>query len=392
MNEILTVSEITHMIKRELEESFQQVIVEGEISNLKMHVSGHWYFNLKDSESLICCTMWKGFNNYVFFTPQDGMQIIVTGKLSVYPPRGSYQIDVRSMRPRGEGELQAAFEKLKKKLLKEGLFNEDRKRAIPQFPVKIGIATSSEGAALQDMISIADRRYPLAELVIAPCKVQGEGAAASIAASIRQLNTIRDMDVIIIGRGGGSLEDLWAFNEEIVARAVYKSGIPVISAVGHETDFTISDLVADLRAATPSAAMELATPHIQEISAYIREFSLNSARNVLYIVDEKKTQIEHLISSYAFRYPLSLVKTRTQQLDHLTYRIEQEMSLRLVKLKNRIELLDKSVAAHDTQKILKKGFVIVKQDSRCVQSAAEFDAAKNAVLRFRDAEIEVKKL
>ncbi|MCW8959961.1 MAG: exodeoxyribonuclease VII large subunit, partial [Ignavibacteriaceae bacterium] len=223
--QILTVSELTKEIRRTLEESFQQVTVVGEISNFKSHISGHWYFSLKDSSAVINCTMWKGFNQYVFFTPQDGMKIIVNGKLTVYPPRGSYQLDIRSMKPAGLGELQEAFEKLKKKLEAEGLFDEKFKKPVPVFPSKIGIVTAIDGAAFRDLVSVAKRRYPLVELVIAPARVQGSGAAESIVNSIKLLNKSGDIDVIIVGRGGGSIEDLWAFNEEVVARAIFKSRV-----------------------------------------------------------------------------------------------------------------------------------------------------------------------
>ena len=209
--QILTVSELTKEIRRTLEESFEQVSVIGEISNFKSHVSGHWYFSLKDADAVINCTMWKGFNQYVFFTPQDGMKIIVNGKLTVYPPRGSYQLDVRSMKPAGLGELQEAFEKLKKKLEAEGLFDEKFKKPIPVFPNKIGIVTAIDGAAFRDLMSVAKRRFPIAEIVIAPARVQGSGAAESIVKAIKQLNDYPDIDVIIVARGGGSIEDLMGF-------------------------------------------------------------------------------------------------------------------------------------------------------------------------------------
>ncbi|HSP88156.1 MAG TPA: exodeoxyribonuclease VII large subunit, partial [Ignavibacteriaceae bacterium] len=245
--EILTVSEFTNQLKQTLEENFSFVSVIGEISNFKTHISGHWYFSVKDSNAVLYCTMWKGFNNFVFFTPQDGMKVVVNGKITIYPPKGNYQLDVRSMKPAGEGELQAAFELLKQKLSAEKFFDAEYKKPIPRFPEKIGIITAPDSAALKDMINIAERRYPLVELLISPAKVQGNGAAESIVQSIRQLNKREDVDLIIIARGGGSIEDLWAFNEEKVAREIFKSKIPVISGIGHEIDFTIADFVADLR-------------------------------------------------------------------------------------------------------------------------------------------------
>ncbi|MFI5238065.1 MAG: exodeoxyribonuclease VII large subunit, partial [Ignavibacteriales bacterium] len=221
--QILTVSELTKEIRKTLEENFQKVTVIGEISNFKAHVSGHWYFSLKDADAVINCTMWKGLNKYVFFTPQDGMKIVVNGSITVYPAKGNYQLDIRSMKPSGLGELQEAFEKLKKKLDAEGLFDEQYKKPIPSFPQKIGIVTAIDGAAFRDMVSVAQRRFPLVELIIAPARVQGIGAAESIVNSIKFLNEQKNIDVIIVGRGGGSIEDLWAFNEEKVSRAIFSS-------------------------------------------------------------------------------------------------------------------------------------------------------------------------
>jgi exodeoxyribonuclease VII large subunit len=217
---ILTVSQLTIGIKKALEEGFSDIIVTGELSNFKAHGSGHWYFNMKDSNAALCCTMWKGMNSYVFFTPRDGMNVVAHGRITLYPPRGQYQLEVRALRPAGVGELQAAFELLKQKLAEEGLFNAERKRDIPYFPVKIGIVTASDGAAINDMISVARRRYPLVEIILAPARVQGAGAAESVSKCIQELNRRKDIDVIIVARGGGSIEDLWAFNEEKVARAI----------------------------------------------------------------------------------------------------------------------------------------------------------------------------
>ncbi len=216
MKSVLTVSEITKQIKQILETSFENISIIGEISGFKAHVSGHWYFNLKDANAVISCTMWKGVNNYVFFTPQDGMKVIITGRVTVFPPRGNYQIDVRSMKPAGAGELQGAFELLKQKLAAEGLFDIQKKKPVKAFNKKIGIVTAIDGAAFQDMKSVAERRFPLVELFVCPTKVQGVGAAENIVENIKELNKIK-LDVIILARGGGSIEDLWAFNEEIVA-------------------------------------------------------------------------------------------------------------------------------------------------------------------------------
>jgi len=301
LNDILTVSELTTSIKNILEENFNDLNLVGEISNYKAHPSGHWYFTLKDSGAQISATMWKGVNSSVFFTPQDGMKVIVKGRVTVYPPRGNYQIDVRSMKPAGEGELQAAFERLKRKLSDEGLFDVKYKKAISKFSQKIGIVTGTSTAALKDMISVAERRFPLVELVIAPARVQGEGAAEEIVESIKSLNKQNDIDLIIIARGGGSLEDLWPFNEEIVARAIFDSRIPIISGVGHEVDFTIADFVADLRAPTPTAAMELATPDKTDIFAFINEFFYYSSGSLSDKIKKEKKEIAQILNSYGFR-------------------------------------------------------------------------------------------
>ena len=390
MADVLTVSELTKEIKLTLEEQFDQISVEGEISNFKAHVSGHWYFSLKDANASISCAMWKGFNNYVFFTPQDGMKVIVNGKITVYPPRGNYQIDVRSMKPAGEGELQATFEALKKKLSEEGLFDEEFKKTIPEFPNKIGIVTAIDGAAFRDMISVAKRRFPLVELVIAPSKVQGSGAAEMIAKSIGLLNKQKDIGVIIVGRGGGSIEDLWAFNEEIVARAIFASKIPIISGVGHEIDFTIADFVADLRAPTPSAAMELATPDKDEFFAFISEFSYTSTQNLVDLCTGSRRKIFDLLNSYGFRMPLDLVRRNSQQIDSLTYKLQQNIGRKMLLVNNKLSLLTQTIEAHNVERTLKKGFVLVKQDSKYVTRAKKMKKRNPASLIFYDDKIDVK--
>jgi len=363
----------------------------GEISNFKPHISGHWYFCVKDSNAVLNCTMWKGFNNFVFFTPQDGMKVVANGKVTVYPPKGNYQLDVRSMKPAGEGELQAAFELLKQKLSAEGLFDAEYKKPIPRFPEKIGIVTASDSAALKDMISIAERRYPLSELLIAPAKVQGIGAAESIVQSIRMLNKRDDVDVIIIARGGGSIEDLWAFNEEIVAREIFKSKIPVISGVGHEIDFTITDFVADFRAPTPSAAMEIATPEKEELISYIENFYETSSGSVSDKCLELKRNFIRILTSYGFRLPLDLVRRKSQYLDNLSYKMIREFDNNIKLRIGKVNLLTKMIENHDIQKTLKKGFVLVKQDSKFVTRSTVFNSDNPAILKFYDDELTVVK-
>ncbi len=389
-SEILTVTELTSELKKTLEENFERISVVGEISNFKSHVSGHWYFNLKDSGAVISCTMWKGFNQYVFFTPQDGMKIILNGKITVYPPRGSYQVDVRSMKPAGMGELQEAFEKLKAKLEKEGLFDEEFKKSIPSFPKKIGIVTAIDGAAFRDMISVAQRRFPLVELVISQSKVQGSGAAESIAESIKQLNKNSNVEVIIVGRGGGSIEDLWAFNEEIVARAIFASKIPIISGVGHEVDFTIADYVADLRAPTPSVAMEMATPQQDEIFAFIDEFSYTAFQYVAKNISNNKKEIYNILNSYSFRNPLNIIRRKAQQVDFMISAVQQVIAMYFSELKNKLSLIQKTIDHNNIEKTLEKGFVLVKQNSKFVTRASGFNRKSDSLLKFSDGEVKLK--
>jgi exodeoxyribonuclease VII large subunit len=254
---VLSVSQLTEQLRSLVEERFPAVWVEGEISNFKLYTSGHAYFTLKDDQAQVRAVLFRTRVRHLRFEPADGQHVLAFGSLEVYAQRGEYQLVVQLLEPRGLGALQLAFEQLKRRLAAEGLFEQGRKRALPRFPRKIGIATSPSGAAVRDMLRIIGRRFGGLSIVIAPCRVQGEGAAEEIAAAIADLNRLADIDVIIAGRGGGSLEDLWAFNEEVVARAIAASKVPVISAVGHEVDFTIADFVADLRAPTPSAAAEL---------------------------------------------------------------------------------------------------------------------------------------
>lgn len=389
MNNILSVSEITGQIKETLENNFFDVNVIGEISNFKQHVSGHWYFTLKDNNAQINCTMWRGLNNYVFFTPQDGMKIIVTGKITVYPPRGNYQIDVRAMKVAGIGELQEAFEKLKQKLEIEGLFDEKHKKQIPQFPQKIGIVTAIDGAALQDIISIAARRFPLVELIISPSKVQGEGAAEDIVNSIKLFNKLNNVDLIIVGRGGGSLEDLWAFNEEIVARAIFESKIPIISAVGHEVDTTIADYVADLRAPTPSAAIELATPNQNDILNYLDQY----INDLNFIFSEKIDEYYELVNdstkSYGFKQTEDRIKNYYQTLDNLTYMLNNEISKKVQNYFHILELQNNKINSFNINKILMRGFSYILQNDKIIPRLKKFDEQNSFTIKFYDGDINI---
>jgi len=319
--QIYSVSEITGDVKSILESAFDSIWIEGEISNLRIPGSQHAYFILKDNRSQIRCVLFKGFRAGLKFQPDDGDHVLLFGRVTVYESRGDYQVIVEHIEPKGLGALQKAFEKLKARLMLEGLFGEDRKNSIPQFPWRVGVVTSATGAAIRDIINIIQRRNPKVSVLIYPVKVQGEGSADEISEAIQQMNKIRDLDVLIVGRGGGSIEDLWAFNEEIVARAISKSTLPVVSAVGHEIDFTIADFVADLRAPTPSAAAELVVPMLDEKTS-----KLNTMTEQLLVILQNKIQkyedlLKRLIRRRFFKDPMYIIQPQVQRVDDLNNRL-----------------------------------------------------------------------
>jgi len=312
---VLSVSELTREIKSLLENRFSHVWVEGEISGFKHHQSGHIYFSLKDDKALLKAVFFSRYHHDVRFDLEDGLKVICYGKISVYEVRGEYQIYVERIEPKGLGALQLAFEQLKAKLSQEGLFDPGRKRPIPPYPRKVGIVTSPTGAAIRDILNIVDRRFAGIHILINPVRVQGEGSADEIARAIDEFNVLEDVDVLIVGRGGGSLEDLWAFNEETVARAIHRSKIPVISAVGHEVDWTIADMVADLRAPTPSAAAELVTRSREELERRIKDLAWRAETNAKKIWQMQDERVQRLLASPAFRQPQSLTEQWVQRVD-----------------------------------------------------------------------------
>ena len=316
-----TVWELTRRIQATLEDGFPQVWVVGEVSNYKRHTSGHVFFTLKDERASLRCIIWKSTAKRLRHEVTDGLEVEAKGHLSVFEKAGNYQLYVSSLRPRGVGALEVAFRRLKEKLQKEGLFDPAHKRPLPRFPRRIGIVTSPTGAAVRDMIHVLRRRWPAAEIVLAPALVQGPGAAAEIVRGIRWLNRLSTVDVIIIGRGGGSLEDLWPFNEEGVARAVYASEAPVVSAVGHETDFSISDFVADVRAPTPSAAAELVVPDAREVLAALATLGRRMARHVRHRLERLGDRLALAARSRFFAHPEELALARAQELEDLAGRM-----------------------------------------------------------------------
>ena len=323
----LTITQLSRYLKYKFDEdnNLKKVYLKGEISNFKAHTRGHYYFTLKDETSRINAVMFSSSTKNIQFIPTDGMKVLVTGRVSVYEATGGYQIYVENMLEDGVGNLYIAFEQLKKKLSSEGLFDESRKRKIVKMPKKVGIVTASTGAAIRDIMTTIKRRYPICETILFPSLVQGSAAAEDIVKKIELANTY-DIDTLIVGRGGGSIEDLWPFNEEIVARAIYNSKVPVISAVGHEIDFTISDFVADLRAPTPTAAAELAVPDIKNILEYLSNTKTRSYNAILNMVSAKKLVLDKLSNSYVLKNPNNLYEVKEQNLDLLLDKIHSNMT------------------------------------------------------------------
>jgi len=340
---IYTVSELTRTVRGVLETEFDSVWVEGEISNLRIPASKHAYFVLKDEKAQIRCVMFRGSRSRLKYQPEDGDHVNLFGRFTVYDARGEYQIIVETLEPVGLGALHKAFEQLKEKLSKEGLFDEERKKSIPEFPWKVGVITSPTGAAVRDILNIIRRRNPKVSVLINPVKVQGEGSAEEIANAIEEMNRLEDVDVLIVGRGGGSIEDLCAFNEEAVARAISSSKIPVVSAVGHEIDFTIADFVADLRAPTPSAAAELTVPVLRDIVGQLTAWTRQSIIATRRPIEDFKTHLRRLLNRRFFRDPLNILAPLAQRVDDLNLRLVRGLSQGVVlqkqRLVNRVEQL-----------------------------------------------------
>lgn len=360
------------------------VWAEGEISNFKLHSSGHMYFSLKDSGAQISCVIWRTRAQSLRFTPQDGMKVIVMGAVTVYEKRGTYQLDISKMQPSGIGDLQLAFEQLKQKLNEEGLFDQQYKQAIPKFPERIGIVTSPTGAAIKDLLNVITRRFPSVEVIINPVRVQGDGAAQEIARAIEEFNEYGDIDVMIVGRGGGSLEDLWAFNEEIVARAIFHSKIPIISAVGHEIDFSISDFVADLRAPTPSAAAELVVPDKEEVMHRIRTLMravYDAIASQIQYFQERLVTIE---KSYGFRRPTDLVRQFQQRLDDVVISMQRLQSHRLELLRSKLESMRRRLNSLAPTAVLKRGYSICfrEDDNQIISNAKDLNIKDRIHVQF----------
>lgn len=368
----LSVSELNEYVRRTLagDPLLRSVEVRGEISGYRHHVSGHRYFSLKDESARVQCVMFRQQAQGLDFRPADGMRVTVRASASVFVRDGTYQLYVESMRAEGAGDLYLRFEQLKKKLADEGLFDPARKREIPLFPRTIGIATSRTGAAVHDIVQIARRRNPNVNIVLAPCAVQGSAAAGEIVRAIERLNRQGEADVLLVGRGGGSLEDLFAFNEESVARAIAASRIPVISCVGHEIDFTIADFVADLRAPTPSAAAELAVPVVGDLRAALAGMALRLRNSLARGQALRRARLERLLAGPVFALPgRMLIEPRRSRLEGASARLAQAVRARLEAERTRLGMAAKTLSAVDPQKVIERGYAVVKRDGRYVTRA-----------------------
>ncbi len=381
--EILTVSELNAQIRELIEENFRVVNLAGEISNFKLHVqSGHYYFTIKDQSSQISAVMWKSRNSALLFTPEDGMQVIIKGRVTVYPARGNYQVEVWEIKPQGAGELQLRFEQLKQRLYEEGLFDESIKKPIPAFPENVVLITSGTGAVLHDFIRITERRYPMLNLFIYPVNVQGASAASTIIDALHETEAaskkgkLPKIDIIVIARGGGSIEDLWPFNDEKLARAINSCKIPIISAVGHEVDFTICDFASDLRAPTPSAAAEIITPDTKELIENLDKFSYFSRSFVQNKTVNLRNSIREIEKSYYFNRPKDLVYNFYQSVDDISRRIEKCTNEKISSLKNQVKNYGKTLHHVSPETNLKKGYAIVKKRVDMDEMRLQFDFDK----------------
>lgn len=415
MNEkYITVSQLTRYIKYKIDNDLHlnEVFLKGEISNFKAHSRGHFYFTLKDEGSRINAVMFASSTKNIKFIPQDGMKVLVTGKISVFEANGGYQIYVNDMLEDGVGNLYIAFEQLKKKLEEEGLFDQSKKKPIPKIPKRVGVVTAPTGAAIKDIISTIKRRWPLTEILLFPSLVQGEDAAVDIVKQIK-LSKNYEIDTLIVGRGGGSIEDLWPFNEEIVARAIYECETPIISAVGHEIDFTIADFVADLRAPTPTGAAELAVPAISDVKNYINQLQIRLNKSVQTKLTINKQKLKEITSRYIFTNPITIYQTKEMLFDNLLDRLKyattnlvtiKEKQFDRIKssyiFKNPYQLLDKKsnkylqlISKLETLSpllTLKRGYTMTKLDNKVLTSSKQAKKGDKLEIEFSDGKVQTE--
>ncbi|MCK4249114.1 MAG: exodeoxyribonuclease VII large subunit [Candidatus Omnitrophica bacterium] len=386
---VYSVSELTRNIKLILEDNFQQVWLEGEISNFSTPSSGHIYLTLKDENAQVKAVIFRGTASRVKFKLKDGLKVTACGRITVYERSGQYQIIIDVVEPQGLGALQLAFQQLKEKLSKEGFFDQNRKKPLPLLPRTIGVITSPTGAAIRDIINVLTRRFPNIEIILYPVKVQGQGSAEEIAEGIEQFNKLKNVDVLIVGRGGGSLEDLWSFNEEVVARAIFASSIPVISAVGHEIDWTIADFTADKRAPTPSAAAETAVPDKKDLVLRIdNNFSrLNFALQKC--VDQARNKLEHLKDSYVFRQPADMILQYQQRVDDLIRQINTTFSYSLTLAGQGLKSLCAQLESLSPLSILSRGYSVSLKmpEARILRDISELKTGDKIETRLNKGKI-----
>lgn len=385
----ITVSDLNQYIKNKIadDEYLNHVLIKGEISNFKNHYTGHMYFTLKDEKSLIKCIMFKSYAQKLRFMPKDGMKVFILGSVSVFERDGVYQIYVQAMEEDGLGDLYTKYQELKEKLEEQGLFDEIHKKKIPKMPKVVGVLTSQTGSVIKDIINVSTRRNPNVYIRLLPVPVQGEGAAEKIAEGIKYMNDNKLADVLIIARGGGSLEDLWPFNEEIVAHSIYNSEIPVISAVGHETDFTIADFVADLRAPTPSAAAELAVPDIYEVKQKINDNQARLRMALLKKLEFMRMRYDKCMSSSVFREPTRKINEEAIRLDNYIKQLEQYIKTKQKEEKTKYIKLVAKLDAYSPLKTLARGYSIVQKEGKMVKSKEQLNSGDDIEIKLADGDV-----
>lgn len=389
---VLTVTQLNTYIKSVIDSdlNLNNVFVQGEISNFTNHYrTGHYYMSIKDGDSSIKAVMFKYSNQRLRFMPENGMNVILRGRVSVFERDGQYQLYIDDMQPDGAGALALAFEQLKQKLAFQGLFDPDKKKPIPFMPRRIGVVTSNTGAAVHDIINVISRRFPMTELIIAPVQVQGTSAAGQIAAAIREFNSCNGADVLIVGRGGGSVEDLWAFNEEVVARAVYESCIPVISAVGHETDFTICDFVADLRAPTPSAAAELAVPDWREQKLYVDALFNQCKDTVLAKIQNEEDNLRFITKRLEYANPMTVIENKIQTVDIISQKIYDKVRESIALKSGEFVAILARLDALNPMKVMQRGYAIAYKNETAITSVSHINKGDKLKIRLLDGAVNV---
>lgn len=392
MNKIKTVSELTREIKELVEFNFGFVHVEAEISNFKLHTaSGHLYFTLKDDKAQINAVMWNSRTINMVFKPENGMKVIVKGRVTLYESRGSYQIDVFEMAQAGIGDLHAEFEKLKMKLQKEGLFDISHKKHLPEFPESVAVITSESGAAVQDFLKVTRKRYPFVKLYLINAIMQGEGSADSVCSAIKFINKNKlKFDIIVITRGGGSMEDLWSFNDEKVVREIFKSRIPIVTAIGHETDFTLSDFTADLRAATPSAAAENIFPDKAEMLRILSDADGELKDIVISKLENLKIHLDNISRNYYFKKPQDMLNEYKLKTDELYKKISDAVKYKLGNMKQNINTIEKLLINLSPDQILKRGYTMVFKEEKVISRKKYLKKDDEVRIKFYDGETDVK--